>query len=203
MSSNREIDDLFRDCCHIDKLLSCESTLPSLKIAFARLSVKYVAVCVASKLEADTKILLGEFFAELSNPNASEIVSGFLNDIVLARGYHALFNWPRRNKSSNMGGFYAKFGKGAKKFIDEHADSDFQKSADAFLLIGQWRSELVHNNLAAFDLLDNHIPDSMRNLSTSEVRIKYEDAAKFLPKFVEYLREYIATPSQRQEQGNS
>ena len=191
MSGNQEIDRLFRDCSEIDKFLSRKE--PSLKVDFDSISTKYVVICVASQLETDTKNFLAKIFAKLSNPNTSNLVSSFLKSAVLARGFHTLFNWPdNKNRASSMGAFYAKFGNGAKEFFlgREKNDGEFEQSARAFLRIGHWRNELVHNNLAAFNLSGN-CHESMHQLSVKEVQNKYEEAAKFLPKFAEHLRDYI------------
>ena len=90
-----------------------------------------------------------------------------------------------------MGKFYANFGDDAKAFFTEkeEEDDDFHKSACSFLRIGQWRNEMVHGNLAAFD--PTGYASDRHNFTVEEVESEYEQAAMFLPQFEKYLEQHI------------
>ena len=191
MSINGEIEQLFGTFSRIDELLSPPTHL-SLRISFREDSAKYAAVCVASKLEADTKDFLAKTFAKLSVKGASDLVFNFINRNVLARGLHTIFEWPKGESSPNMGRFYSNFGSNAKAFFteQERQDDGFRKSACSFLRIGQWRNEMVHGNLAAFD--PKGYASNRSNLTVEEVGSEYGQATMFLPQFEKYLERHIA-----------
>ena len=191
MLINGEIEQLFGTFSRIDKLLSSSKDL-SLIISFREDYAKYAAVCVASKLEADTKDFLAKTFAKLSVKEASDIVFSFINRNVLARGLHTIFELPRGESSPSMRRFYSNFGDDAKVFFieQERQDNDFHKSACAFLRVWQWRNEMVHGNLAAFD--PTGYASDRRNLTVEEVGSEYGQATMFLPQFEKYLERHIA-----------
>ena len=190
MSINGEIEQLFGTFSRIDELLSSSKDL-SLRISFGEDYAKYAAVCVASKLEADTKDFLAKIFKKLSVKGASDLVFSFIDRNILARGLHTIFALPKDDDSPSMRRFYSNFGSSAKAFFveQERQGNDFHKSACAFLRVWQWRNEMVHGNLAAFDT--KSYTSDMRNLTVEDVGREYEQATMFLPQFEKYLEQHI------------
>ena len=194
MSRNEEILRLIDESIEIDgKLFGKHPDESSLKIYFGHHAAKYALVCAASKLEAETKVALRDIFSELlSDHVAKQLVADFIQKNILKRGYNGLFGFPNEstNASTTMNTFYGKFGSAAKKcFCDwEENDEKFKESSDAFLSIGGLRNQLVHGDLVR----------ASNPLSIEDVKEKYAKAAEFLPKFREYLRQYVESLSQNE-----
>ena len=138
---------------------------------------KFLAVSAASRLEQDTKKTLRELMRDISGQQREMLVN-FIEQKVLKRGCHALFN---RN-DNNANSFYASCGDDFSQFMRQKAAADegFGDAVCAFVNLGHDRNQLVHNDLASSEF----------NLSVNDVEGRFRRAAIFLPQFRQYALEF-------------
>jgi hypothetical protein len=137
---------------------------PSALAALNRAFPKHLLLAAASNLEAQVKSSLRECFESHSGAP----VASFVDRFVLARGYHALFDWP----GGSAKGFFTSFGKSSGESFRAAlgTDEDYRQGHDSFMYLGNARNQLVHNDYAVKTI----------DLTPSEVLCKYNEALYFV-----------------------
>ncbi|HIE4542184.1 HEPN domain-containing protein [Providencia hangzhouensis] len=97
---------------------------------------------------------------------------------ALNRRYHSLFKWDANNANA----FFSLFGSDFKDFMTDKVKHDdlLKESIKSFLLIGDLRNQLVHNNYTSFSL----------QLTDDEVYSNYENALIFVNALKGYFQEF-------------
>lgn len=102
----------------------------------------------------------------------------FIYSQALNRRYHSLFKWDANNANA----FFSLFGSDFKNFMTEKVKHDdlLKESVKSFLLIGDLRNQLVHNNYTSYSL----------QLTDDEVYSNYEKALTFVNSLKDCFQEY-------------
>ncbi len=139
---------------------------------------KYLLIASASHLEELTKKAIR---AVVGCGSRHEILPALVNQKVLARGYHGLFDW----KAQNVNNFFSIFGKEYRGYMERKIASDerFNDGALAFLWLGNMRNEHIHSNIAAYE--------GSTPIVWSDILEKFSKAQDFITSFQEYSLEYI------------
>ena len=150
---------------------------------------KMIAVSVASHFEAEAKATITGLVKELAGTKG-QILLNLIQNKILDRGYHGLFDWNAKNVNHFYSAFNAETSlptsnsglSGFKKFMQdkESKDDAFKQSALCFLRLGKARNDLVHGDLAS----------ARSSSSLEEIKQDYEKAKAFLPKFRAYSLEF-------------
>ena len=126
---------------------------------------KILLLSCASYYETKITNIIQQFVTK--NTNDDRIVS-FLNNKALNRQYHTLFQWDGKNINTFLGLFGSEFKESVKKKID--ANEELKKCIRAFLIIGNERNKMVHENFLDYQL----------EKTFDEIVALHNDAMKFI-----------------------
>lgn len=103
---------------------------------------------IASYFEVEIAALLRDVV--IAHAQGSEIVGALIEQKVIARQYHTLFDWTKPNANT----FFALFGSAFASQIqaDLASSTTLDASIRAFLELGLLRNRLVHGNYLTFEL---------------------------------------------------
>ncbi len=106
---------------------------------------KYFLISCASLFENIVQSIISEYIA---NNTESEMIRSLVKMKVIERQYHTYFNW--KDLSGNP--FYSLFGEEFKARILRKISEnpDLKRSERAFILIGQERNLMVHENFLGY-----------------------------------------------------
>lgn len=137
---------------------------------------KTLLLSAASYFEAVLKESLMDFFQEKTN--YAELILRFIQNKAIERQYHTYFSW----KTNNANSFFGLFGDGFKYFMQKEVrtDKQLENAIHAFLKLGNFRNELVHQNFAIFPLEN----------TAEEIYELYKQALLFVKMFPKKLQEY-------------
>lgn len=113
------------------------------------------------------------------NPGLCELTYEFIKNKALARQYHTLFDWDKRNANK----FFSLFGDNFKQFMSNKVslEEGLASAISDFITIGSLRNQLAHQNYAAFVL----------NLTAEEIFEKHSNAYNnFILKIPGYMNEF-------------
>ena len=138
---------------------------------------KTLLVAAASYIEAVVSDIIPALFSD--GTAATEPLVEFVRNKAIARQYHTLFNWDRRNANT----FFGFFGGNFREYMTGQVSKDpsLDGSIKAFLELGELRNELVHQNFAIFPL----------EKIVAEIYGLYKDAMLFVEAIPNKIREYI------------
>lgn len=113
---------------------------------------------------------------EALNPSDCTLTDEFISKKALARQYHTLFDWDKRNANK----FFAFFGDDFKQFMINkiNQDRELESAISSFITIGSLRNQLAHQNYASFNL----------QLTAEEIHNKFQEANNF---FVSRIKDFI------------
>lgn len=123
----------------LDELAASPSGLAAVNRTYS----KHLVVAAASSLEDYVKESVPTIFDRRGNGR----MGAFVASAVFARGYHTLFDW----KATSAQKFFSSFGPECAAAFRAalRDDDDLKVEHDAFMLLGQLRNELVHNDFAS------------------------------------------------------
>lgn len=123
----------------VEELMASASGLAAVNRTYG----KHLVVAAASSLEEYVKDSVPEIIARRGNDR----IGAFVASTVFARRYHTLFDW----KAPSAQKFFTSFGSECTTAFKAalRADDDLKAEHDAFMLLGQLRNELVHNDFAS------------------------------------------------------
>lgn len=159
------VEQLYADCQRLVDTLNAQYLISD--AAFANdLARKALAVAAASAFESDITALLESFADQVTSGN--DYCSSLIRTRIVARQYHQLFDW----KTTSAGGFFANFGKEARKFYDDsvRADALLGQAVRDFLDLGNLRNEIVHIDFSTYAM----------NKTIQDIITQYRSARRFL-----------------------
>lgn len=156
------VESLYEDYRNLSTLT--QKNGPSELSAVSSIYAKSLLIAAASNLEEQVKGLLLTAFQSHGRPELRE----FIRKAVVARGYHALFDWEAKNSNK----FFGLFGDEAKERLrtTRISDSTFELAESSFLELGRARNQLVHGDFASFYL----------ELTPEEIIQKYRETEAFI-----------------------
>lgn len=127
-----------------------------------------------------TEVLVGLYE---SDSNGATVLAEFVRNQAIGRRYAQLFSWG----DNNANGFFRSFGSGFRAYMVEKVRDDraLDESIKAFLELGKFRNDMVHENYANFPL----------NKTVAEVFELYQKANIFVAGFARNVLDYIAVQS--------
>ncbi|MDR7237319.1 HEPN domain-containing protein [Neobacillus drentensis] len=135
---------------------------------------KILLVSAASYFETRISEMLVSYFRQKTNNN--ENIVAFLKNKAISRQYHSYFDWER---GTNINKFLSLFGDDFKREVSEEIrNCELDSSVRAFLKLGNLRNQLVHINMAAFNIY----------LTGEEIYELYKEALKLM----DYLESKLA-----------
>lgn len=137
---------------------------------------KTLLLSIASYFETIIKESLIVFFGEKTNK--AELILRFIENKAIERQYHTYFTWDANNANSFFGLFGSEFKEYMKAEVKTNTELD--DSIRAFLRLGNYRNQLVHQNFATFPL----------ESTADEIYTLYKKALLFMSLFPQKLREY-------------
>ena len=162
---------MYEDFGNITNLLSTE---PSLAVTAGDIFRKNLLLASASYFERRIKEILLEYVRETTDGNQRMVE--FVQQKVLARGYHQLFDWTRQNANQ----FWASFGSSFRSAMVERVrrEAELDAGVRAFLELGNDRNRLVHEDFGSFPL----------DKTTEEIYESYRAALHFVESLPNILR---------------
>jgi RiboL-PSP-HEPN len=135
---------------------------------------KIILLSAASYFEKEISETVIDFASTHTNNN-SQLVS-FIRQKAVNRQYHTYFDW---NTASNANSFFALFGEDFKKKMSQKVKDTkkLDSAIKAFLLLGQERNKVVHQNFAEITI----------EKTSNEIYQLYQDANIFIETLKEEL----------------
>jgi hypothetical protein len=167
------VDRLYREFRELVDILA-QASETSLTVTADDCFRKILLLSAASLFETAVTDIIHAFVSETTNRN--ECVVEFVRRKALARQYHTLFDWDKRN----AGKFFGLFGDTLKTAMEARTKSDeeFAFAVAAFLELGGERNRLVHQNLGQLSL----------EKTADEIFQLYQRATVFIDQLPEVLR---------------
>lgn len=127
---------------------------------------KVLVLSAASYFESIISKFISDYAIEASGPD-KRIVT-LIENKVIERQYHTLFNWESKNTNT----FWGLFGENTKNKVRErfNADNQLKAAEQDFIELGRQRNLLVHENFAEYDV----------NITLEEIYTKYKSACEFV-----------------------
>ncbi len=143
--SRTHVDQMYEDFTDVANLLSGE---PSLALTAGDIFRKNLLLASASYFERRIKDILREYVRETTDGNQRMVE--FVEDKVLSRGYHQLFDWGGPNANR----FWASFGSSFRSVMvaKVRSETELEDGVKAFLELGNDRNRLVHGDFGSFVL---------------------------------------------------
>ncbi len=139
---------------------------------------KVLLIAVASHFERSLQDAVFDFAREIIGDKHP--LAYLINIKAITGQYYTWFAW----RSGNANTFFALFGDAFKKSMEQMVrdDDSLNSSIKAFLEIGRERNRLVHRDFSDFTL----------EKTSEEIYNLYSDATRFVERFPELLRNFIA-----------
>ena len=154
----------------------------SLAITVNDVFTKMLLLSAASYCESRTIDILIKLYEDRCGGGKTALAE-FVKSQALNRKYYQLFDWDARNTNR----FFGMFGSGFREYMQAKLEnnSEYKDRVKAFLELGKMRNEIVHENLATFNLGKN----------ADEIFSLYRDSQLFLDMIDTEIRLYISSGS--------
>ena len=139
---------------------------------------KVLLIAIASHFERSLQDAMSNFAKEITGDNHP--LAYLVQKKAIDRQYHTWFNWKEHNANQFFGLFGNAFSDSMQRKVRD--DDSLNSSIKAFLEIGQERNRLVHGDFSNFTL----------EKTSEEIYSLYSKAKKFVERFPELLRSFIA-----------
>lgn len=172
--NDQVVNRLYTDYQH-----NCEYLLRNQQISFVSDYKSQFSKVILLSSASFFEVEILETIKKQLNPSYCELTAEFIYNKALVRQYHTLFDWNKRNANK----FFSLFGDNFKRFMTNKVSSDdvLSSAISDFIIIGELRNQLAHQNYAAFVL----------NMTADEIFEKYLNAYKnFILKIPNYMLEF-------------
>lgn len=175
MSLLTPVDRLYDESSSVITALG--SNEPSLAASAGDSFRKTLILASASYFEYRVSNCILEFIRDRAN--GDDLVVGLVQNKVLSRQYHTLFDWSK----SNANQFFGLFGIAFRQMMEERvkASEELRNSIRAFLEVGNVRNLMVHQDFASFPL----------DKTLDEIYALYKQSLFFVDGLAGHLRECV------------
>ncbi len=137
---------------------------------------KALLMSVASHFEYKLTTAIESFAVEIAGKEG--VVANLVRTKVIARQYHAWFDW----NGKNVNKFYSLMGTGFRTYMveQERSDEGLRAGVVAFLELGRDRNRLVHQDFGTFPM----------EKTTEEIYAQFLVAMTFVERFPQVLRDF-------------
>ncbi len=170
---SNEVDRIYSELNAIKGVIT-DMGSPSDIVAFEPIASKSMLLATTSYFE---KVICEMIMNHAERMSKATTIVSFIDKQALRRKYHTLFNWEK----SNINKFIRLFGPQFSEYIEPQLNKDEIKSAvKEFMLLGQMRNELVHNNYSEYPM----------QMTTGDIKGKFDTALPLMVFLAESLSQF-------------